>query len=295
MNERQLLAFKYVIQYGTMTKAADLLHVTQSAVSQMITNLEEDLGFPVFVRRQGKIASTPQGRSFLVEAENVLETMGKARRAALELKNLSIGNFRIAATSVFALSLLPNVLAKFNRKYPKITTSFQALHSSEVRELVSSQIFDLGVCELDQIPSGGEPDCYTVPCAFVCRRDDPLSQLPVVTPRDLENKTVVTLYDQHPTTIALRKAFKDQGVSWSSHIECNLFAAAYQLVLGGGAVAWIDPFTLSMFSNPSLCTRPFQPEASLQLAILQAPKDQQQPHVAEMISLIRAEIATVSN
>ena len=290
MNERQLLAFKYVIQHGTMTKAAELLHVTQSAVSQMITNLEQDLGFPVFERRQGKITPTPQGRSFLAEADSVLDTMGKARRAAIELKNLSIGNFRVAATSVFALSLLPNALAKFNKKHPGITTSLQAHHSREVRELVTSQIFDLGVCELHQEPQAMELDCHEVRCAFVCHRDDALAQLPVVTPGDLEDRTIVTLYDQHPTTIALRKAFRDQGASWNSHIECNLFAAACQLVLRGGAVAWVDPFTLSMFSHPALYVHPFQPEISLRFAILQSPEDQQPPHVAEMISFIREDI-----
>jgi len=290
MNERQLLAFKYVLQHGTMTKAAELLHVTQSAVSQMITNLEEDIGFSVFERRQGKITSTPQGRSFLAEADNVLDTMAKARRAAIELKNLSIGHFRIAATPVFALSLLPNALAKFNRKHPGITTSLQAHHSREVRDLVSSQIFDLGVCELHQEPQTHESDFFEVRCAFVCHRDDPLAEFSVITPDDLENRTIVTLYDQHPTTIALRKAFIDQGVPWNPHIECNLFAAACQLVLRGGAVAWVDPFTLSMFSDPALCVRPFQPEISLQFAVLQPPEDQQRPFVTEMISFIRQDI-----
>jgi DNA-binding transcriptional LysR family regulator len=290
VNERQLLAFKYVLQHGTMTKAAELLHVTQSAVSQMITNLEDDLGFPVFDRRQGKIVSTPQGRSFLAEAESVLNSIDKARRAAVELKNLSIGNFRIAATSVFALSLLPNALARFNKNHPEITTSLQAHHSRNVRELVESRIFDLGVCELHEPAQAADKDCYTVRCAFVCHRDDPLARLPVITPRDLEERTIVTMYDQHPTTTALREAFRDQETAWCSHVECNLFAAAYQVVLHGGAVTWIDPFTLNMFSNLSLCVRPFEPEISMKFVILQAPQDQQSPYVAEMISLIREEI-----
>jgi DNA-binding transcriptional LysR family regulator len=295
VNERQLLAFKYVLQHGTMTQAAELLHVTQSAVSQMITNLEDDLGFPVFERRQGKITSTPQGRSFLAEAESVLDSIEKARRAAVELKNLSIGNFRIAATSVFALSLLPNALARFNKNHPEITTSLQAHHSREVRELVESRIFDLGVCELHGPTQATDTDCHAVRCAFVCHRDDPLARLPVITPRDLEERIIVTLYDQHPTTVALREAFRDQDAAWHSHVECNLFAAACQIVLHGGAVTWVDPFTLAMFSDPLLCVRPFEPEISLRFAILQGPQEQQPPHVAEMISLIREEIDAVDS
>jgi DNA-binding transcriptional LysR family regulator len=112
----------------------------------------------------------------------------------------------------------------------------------------------------------------------------------VITPRDLEERTIITLYDQHPTTIALREAFRDQQTASHSHIECNLFAAACQVVLHGSAVTWVDPFTLNMFSNLSLCVRPFEPEIFLKFVILQAPQDQQSPHVAEMISLIREEI-----
>jgi len=293
MNERQLLAFKYVLRHGTMTKAAELLHVTQSAVSQMITNLEDDLGFPVFERRQGKITSTPQGRSFLAEAESVLESMDKARRAATELKNLSVGNFRIAATSVFAMSLIPKALARFNHRHPEITTSLQAHHSRDIREMVASRIFDIGVCELTVADDTTGDDVYEFTCAFVCRRDDPLAELAVVTPGDLSERTVVTLYDRHPTTLALHENARDQSKMWKSHVESNLFTTATQLVLHGGAVSWIDPFTLAMFRDPSLCVRPFEPEITLKFAILQTHEEQQQPHVAEMISLIREEVAAV--
>lgn len=290
MNERQLLALKYVIQYGTMTKASELLHVTQSAVSQMITNLEQDLGFPVLERRQGKIAPTPQGRSFLTEAGHVLDAMGKARRAAVELRNLSVGNLRIASTPVFALSMLPNVLAQFNKTHPDTTISSQAHHSHEVRELVTSQIFDLGIYELHHPPKEDETEVYSVQCSCVLRQDDPLAGQSVITPEDLADRALVSLYNQHPTTQALRSAFESHKLKWDPSVECNLFAAACQLIKRSGCVSWVDPFTFSMFSDPALCVRPFEPEIMLDFAVLQSRGDQKSPLVAHMADLIREEI-----
>lgn len=294
MNERQLLAFKYVLQYGSVTKAAELLHVTQSAVSQMITNLEYDLGFSVFERRQGKVASsTHQGRRFLVEAEGVLASMEKARRAGVELKNMTIGNFRITATAGLAMSLVPKALAKFHKLHPTTTTSLQTHHSREVHELVASQIFDIGICQL----SGQMPDVethhFSVNCSLVCHRDDPLSRLSLVTPKDLVDRIVISPYDQNPTTIALRDAFQKEGVPWHAHVACNLYAAACQMVMQGGAVTWADPFTLSMFSDPALCIRPFAPDIPFHFAILVAPQEREVPEATEMISLIREQIETV--
>jgi DNA-binding transcriptional LysR family regulator len=298
MNERQLLAFKYVLEYGTVTKAADLLNVTQSAVSQMITNLEDDLGFQVFERRQGKVASsTPQGRRFIAEAESVLGSIDKARRAADELRNMSVGNFRIASTSGFAMSLVPNALARFNKKHPDVTTSLQTHHSREVRELVASRIFDVGVCEHYEFELVQSPEIeyFSVPCALVCHRNDPLAELSLITPKDLERHVIISPYDQHPTTIALRQAFHDEGMDWRPQVASNLYGAACRMVLYGGAVTWADPFTLAMLSNPILCARPFKPEVFLRFAIVKAPQEQELSHVTEMISLIREEIETISH
>ena len=292
MNERQLLAFTNVLRHGTMTKAAELMHVTQSAVSQMITSLEEDLGFPVFDRRQGKITATPQGRSFLATAEDVLASIEKARRDATELRNLSVGNFRIAATSVFAMALVPKALARFSDRHPDVTTSLQAHHSRDIREMVDSAIFDVGVCEVSAGELHGDGASYTLDCALLCHRDDPLAAKEVVTPQDLWQRTVVTLYDRHPTAFTVREALLDSEIAWKSHIECNLFTVALQLVLHGGAVGWIDPFTFAMFDDPALCVRRFEPRVTLPFAILRCPGEAT-PRVAEMIGLIDEEIAAM--
>jgi len=292
MNEKQLLALKYVIQYGTMTKAAELIYVTQSAVSQMITNLEQDLGFPVLERRQGKITPTPQGRSFLTDAGHVLDAMGKARRAAVALRNLSVGNLWIASTPVFALSVLPNVLAKFNENHPDTTVSSQAHHSHEARELVTSQIFDLGIYELHQSPTEDEIEVYSVECSCVLRKDDPLAGQSVIRPEDLTDRALVSLYNQHPMTQALRSAFEAKKLKWNPSVECNLFAVACELIKRSGCVGWVDPFTFSMFSDSDLCVRPFEPKIMLNFAILQSPRDNKSPLVAHMADLIREEIKT---
>jgi DNA-binding transcriptional LysR family regulator len=295
MNERQLLALKYVIQHGSVNKAAELLHVTQSAVSQMITNLEQDLGFPVFERRQGKVATaTPQGRRFLPEAETVLQSIDKARRAAYELKDMSIGNFRITSSSGLAASLMPKPLARFSKNHPEIATSLQTHHSREVRELVASRIFDVGVCELfEPTPPTDDLAVFTMNLALICHRDDPLVHLPVISPRDLRERTVITPYDHHPTTIGLRKAFHKQGAVWRSHIASNSTTAACQMVALGDAVTWTDPFTLRMLSNPLLQVRPFEPEISLNFAVLKAPREREAPEASEIVTLIREEIEAV--
>lgn len=290
MNEKQLLALKYVIQYGTMTKASELIHVTQSAVSQMITSLEQDLGFPVLERRQGKITPTPQGRSFLTDANHVLDAMSKARRASVALKNLSVGNLRIASTPVFALSLLPSVLAQFNRDHPGTTVSWQAHHSQEARDLVTSQIFDLGIYELHRLPTKDEVEVYSVQCSCVLRKDDPLASQSVIRPEDLSSRALVSLYNQHPMTQALRSAFEDRKLTWNPRVECNLFAAACELIKRSGCIGWVDPFTYSMFSDPDLCIRSFEPKIMLDFAILQSSSDQNSPLVTHMANLIREEI-----
>lgn len=296
MTQRQLLALKYAIQHGTLTKASQLLKISQSAVSQLITSLEQELGFSVLYRNKGKVSPTPQGESFLDAADQVLDSMDRANLAALEIKNLSTGNFRIASSPSIATGLLPTVMAAFNEAYPEITISSQAFHSQEAHDLIKSQIFDLSIYEINRLGEKDssitdEDDIFSVPslCIFPC--DDALAQKEVISAKDLAGRKVVTLYYNHPTTAALRSAFHDQGLDWNSAAETNQYAAVCQIIKHLKVVGWADPFSFSATNDPALCSRPFKPDIMIHYRVKLSQRSRAVPHVAYMVELINKEIS----
>jgi DNA-binding transcriptional LysR family regulator len=295
MNQRQLLALKYAIEFGTLTKASKLLKVSQSAVSQLITTLEQELGFSALERNRGKVSPTPQGESFLIAAEQVLDSIDRAKLAALEIKNLSTGNFRIASSPSISNSLLPAVIPKFNKEYPDMMISSQAFHSHEAHELIKSQIFDLGIYEINRladkdssIADGGE--VFSVPSLCIFPKNDKLADKEVIYPKDLEGRKVASLYYNHPTTAALRNAFHDQGVEWHSAVETNQYSAVCQIVKHSGIVGWTDPFSLLALNDISLCARVFKPEIMIHYLIKLSNRSLKLPHAAHMLELIQHEL-----
>ncbi len=113
MNLRQLQAFKAVMNEGTLTQAADIMAVTQPAVSSLIANLEQSVGFPLFKRHKGRIHPTPEAEHFYEGVEKVLSAVEKATRSALEIRDLELGYLRIASMPGLSLVFLPRVVARF--------------------------------------------------------------------------------------------------------------------------------------------------------------------------------------
>jgi hypothetical protein len=71
LNLRQIEAFKAVIEFGTVSRAAEVLNVSQPAVSKLLTHLEAATGLKLFDRRQGRLATTPQGMRLYEEIERI--------------------------------------------------------------------------------------------------------------------------------------------------------------------------------------------------------------------------------
>lgn len=126
----QLNYFKAIAQYGSFTRAADVLHVTQSALSRSIASLEQDIGFPLFERKGNHIFLTMDGEAFLtaaIEALNLLSSTVDATRArtGLEYGAVHIG----IAESVF----LKNLIRDFLLEHPNVHIFCKILSEGQIR------------------------------------------------------------------------------------------------------------------------------------------------------------------
>lgn len=126
----QLNYFKAIAQYGSFTRAADVLHVTQSALSRSIAALEQDIGFPLFERKGNHIFLTMDGEAFLtaaIEALNMLSSTVDATRARA---GLEYGAVRIGiAESVF----LKNIIRDFLLEHPNVHIFCKILSEGQIR------------------------------------------------------------------------------------------------------------------------------------------------------------------
>ncbi|HTF43098.1 MAG TPA: LysR family transcriptional regulator, partial [Terriglobales bacterium] len=144
MDLAQLEVFLAVAQERRFSRAADKLHRTQSAVSQTIHKLEEELGEPLFDRSSREGLLTDAGQVLQEYAERLLNLRTNAHAALAELRELHKGTLAIAANEFTALYLLP-VLAEFRRLHPMIRMLVNRALGSQIPDDVLQHNSELGV------------------------------------------------------------------------------------------------------------------------------------------------------
>lgn len=148
MDLAQLEVFLTVAREKRFSRAAEKLYRTQSAVSQSIRKLEEELGEPLFDRSSRDGLLTDAGRLLQEYAERLLNLRDDAHGALVELRQLHKGKLAIAANEFTALYLLP-VLAEFRRLHPMIRIAVNRSFGSHIPDDVLRHNSELGVLTYD--------------------------------------------------------------------------------------------------------------------------------------------------
>jgi DNA-binding transcriptional LysR family regulator len=144
--------FRAVAEEMSFRKAAEMLHLSQPAVSQQIRSLEEEAGMRLFDRGSGdghgsQIALTEAGRVLLGYAAAAAETMAEAQRALAALNGDVTGELRLGASTTVAQYVLPRILGAFLRQYPHVHLSVVSGNTERIAEAVAEERVALGIIE----------------------------------------------------------------------------------------------------------------------------------------------------
>ncbi|SNY34987.1 LysR family transcriptional regulator [Paractinoplanes atraurantiacus] len=126
MELRQLTYFEAVARHGGFTRAAEHLHVAQSAVSAQIRLLEAELGAELFARTTRRVALTEAGELLLHRVRRAFGELDGVRSELADLAAVLTGRVTLGATAVLGGFDLPSALAGFHRRYPGVTLSLRS-------------------------------------------------------------------------------------------------------------------------------------------------------------------------
>lgn len=142
---RQLRAFVALARTGSFTLAAESMHITQSALSGLIKELEQALGVRVVDRSTRRIHLSEMGRELFPVVEKILSDLDRVLADVTERKSLKTGFVRVAAPQLMASTLLPEIIAAFNAEYPGIKVKLvDAVVESIVSRVFSGEV-DFGI------------------------------------------------------------------------------------------------------------------------------------------------------
>ena len=153
---KQIRAFVAVAQAGSFTLAANRLHLTQSAVSVLISELEQPFGLRLFDRTTRLVQLTDAGREFLPVAEKVLADLGHALASSRDLVAKARGRVTVAATPMMSAILLPNVIASYAKVHPGVQVVLCDTLAAQIQPKVRDGEADFGIGTFER--SGRELD-----------------------------------------------------------------------------------------------------------------------------------------
>lgn len=270
---RQLSTFREVMRSGSISQAARAVGRTQPAVSTMVQTLENQLGFALFVRKQGKLIPTPEAYFFLEECQDILERVDRTERTLERISRLQSGKLKVACHPAASSFFLPRLLTRFLNGRDDLEVSLSMRSSDVIEDLIASQQFDVGFSETPEPRASIKQTDYDLECVCILPPDDPLAGARVVTPHDLDGRPIAVLFEEHKTTVQTEAAFRDAGCRINKRLELRTFLPGLQFVAAGVCVMVCDMITayshlLQTDPQSRLAIRRFVPRISNRVSIL---------------------------
>lgn len=268
MHARQLEVFCTLMQAGTVTGAAARLNISQPAVSQMLLQTEDQLGFKLFNRIRGRLVPTQEALDIFPETERIFSELAALRRRIRDMRQGRAGLVRIAASPPPAMALIPAALAGFRARFPQVIVRSQVAPMRHIVQMLRDGEISLGVIMNDR--PHHEVDVETIGHSrLVCLLppEHPLAAAEHVTLADLQDETLISYRGDVLPGARLIAMAEAEGLDYLPAIEIDVSISALPFVQNGLGIAVVDAM-LPWDRFRDVVVRPFRPETALPVAIL---------------------------
>lgn len=143
MDSARIKAFVASVDEGSFTAAGKELGYTPSGISQLVSALEDDLGFPLLIRKSRGVTATREGELIYPEAVEYLAKERSIYRIAAELSGIDVGQVVIASYSSVATHILPTIIKEFSEQYPSISITLREGTKAQIEEIIAANDADL--------------------------------------------------------------------------------------------------------------------------------------------------------
>ncbi|KMM78673.1 LysR family transcriptional regulator [Pseudomonas deceptionensis] len=294
MRLRHIEVFQAIRQTGSVSAAAQLLHVSQPAVSKVLQHAEQRLGFALFLRVRGKLQPTPEALLLEREVNKVTESLQGVQRLAESLRREPGHRLRIGSTPALALSLMPPVISEWTRRYPDISCELVSAHS---RELIQNLLMrELDVALTFKLPDHpglkAQALAHGVLVALAPRGfwPDETEGVPLALD-ELADAPLIGLSSADPLFAHLDSYLKTIDPPPRISIAVQTYSLARAMVESGAGLTVIDPFTALGASRASTLIRPLSPALPITLYALTR-ADEAPAHMLEGLLQLFAERAS---
>jgi DNA-binding transcriptional LysR family regulator len=257
---RQLQVVRAVSQWGSVTRASAELGVSQPAVSMLLRESASVAGFPLFLRRDGRLQPTAETRVLLADLDRIFEGVDRVNRLVEDMRDQKVGTVHIAATPTLADNIVPPAVALFRKARPHVRITIQTMDNLSVVANVAREQVDFGLA-LSPVGfrDGRLVELGRADLVCIVPRDHPLAGQASVTPLDLADVPLISFSRSLPLGQLVEQAFRAAGIQQRIALEVNQSSLACALVRAGAGIAILDPFWLADGTDPQIVKLRLEP------------------------------------
>jgi DNA-binding transcriptional LysR family regulator len=272
MRLRHVEVFHAIKRSGSVSRAAELLCISQPAVSQALKHAELQLGFKLFRLDRGRLQPTPEADMLASAVEKVFQDLDALQQVAVNLRRGATGRMRIGCLPALGLNVLPHAIASFRKQFPGTAIEIGTRHSAELYRSLLMHEFDLGVGfeteDRESAPPGLEAvtlgQCDLV---YIDRTDGRAAERArPMRLKDIELDRFLAVSTE-PSSTALASAFEQQGMTFAPIVQIQTSYVAKALVAVGAGCAIVDEFTARSEGGTYIVVRKLVPPLHLRVKV----------------------------
>lgn len=271
MEFRVLRYFLTVAREGSITAAANSLHLTQPTLSRQLQDLEKELGQKLFVRGKYKVSLTPEGMMLRKRAEEIVDMVDKTESEFRAIKEIIGGDIYIGCGETESMKYVAEVMTELQKHYPEIKFHIYSGNAEDVTEKLDRGLLDFGI--LIQPIDLSRYDTLTIPhkdvWGVVMRKDSPLAEKDCVELGDLIGVPLLASRQMSKKYSAesgfldwFKKEFENLNITATYNLAYN---AAIMVEAGMGYAVTLDKL---VNTSGNLCFRPLKPRLESGLDIV---------------------------
>jgi DNA-binding transcriptional LysR family regulator len=267
MNPRQIEAFKRVIENGTVTVAAEAMHVSQPAVTKLLQAFERAAGFKLFVRERGRLVPTPDAKLLYKDVHRLFAATEEVRRSADDIRTLRKGALVVGAMPALSTGFVQQVAALYLARYPGINLVVHTAPRLKLIDSVTSRTLDVALCH--SLPDHPEIDTRVFsrePAVCLLPRRHPLARRKHVEARDLAGLPFISWTEGSPSRARVDGVFDALGIQRELRFAASTSPAICAYVAAGLGVALMHPLYIGT-ASAAVAVRPFAPRLEFSLLI----------------------------
>jgi DNA-binding transcriptional LysR family regulator len=270
---RVLRYFLTVAREGSITGAANFLHITQPTLSRQIKDLEEELGHQLLVRSNHNVTLTDEGMLLRKRAEEIIDMVDKTEAEFNSMEETISGDIYIGGGETKAMKLIGEIVKNLREDYPGIRYHLYSGNSDDVTERLDKGLLDFGI--LIQPADISKYDYINLPAkdvwGVVMLKDSPLATKEVINRKDLLNVPLICSRQAMRQTTAKNEFsewFGDDFDKLNVVTTFNLiYNAAIMVEEGIGYAIALDKL-VNTTDNSNLCFKPLEPKLESGLNIV---------------------------